>query len=136
MISPYFLGRPSVYEAVISWERSAPRTVEEHCRQWEEIFKNFEGLINFCAFQDGTTPLLELEEFIKATSEIAKKYGITLWSNVELFDRDVPIKFPPIDWRKLTYKMDVVQPYVEKLISFEFSHFMSPNSIWLRQKSL
>ena len=136
LISPYFLGKPSVYEAVISWERSVPRTVEEHCRQWEEIFKNFEGLINFCAFQDGTTQLLELEEFVKATSEIAKKYGITLWSNVELFDRDVPIKFPPIDWRKLAYKMDVVQPYVEKLISFEFSHFMSPNSIWPSAKNL
>ena len=139
LISPYFLGRPSPYEALISlvsWERATPRTLEEHSRQWEEIFKNFAGLVDYCAFQDGTVPLLELEGFVKVTSEIAKKHGITLWSNVELFDRDVPIKFPPIDWRKLAYKMDVVQPYVEKLISFEFSHFLSPNSIWPSARNL
>ncbi len=136
LISPYFLGRPNAYEMLIHGEHAAPRSVDEHVRQWEEIFENFSGLVDYCAFQDGTTNLLDLENFVKATAEIAKKNGITLWSNVETFDRDVPIKFPPIDWRKLAYKIDVVQPYVDKLITFEFPHFLSPNSIWLSARNL
>jgi hypothetical protein len=40
------------------------------------------------------------------------------------------MKFPPIDSRKLIYKLETVQPYVSKVITFEFSHFMSPNSVW------
>jgi len=114
-----------------------PRTLDLHIRQWEEIFENYQGLVDFCAFQDGTIMnLLELEDYVRETSKIAKKYGITLWSNVETFDRDMPIKFPPIDWRKLVYKIEVVQPYVEKLITFEFPHFLSPNSIWPSARNL
>ena len=37
---------------------------------------------------------------------------------------------PPIDSRKLIYKLETAQPYVSKIITFEFSHFMSPNSMW------
>jgi hypothetical protein len=41
----------------------------------------------------------------------------------------MPIKFPPIDWRKLEFKMDAArEAAVDKLITFEFSHFMSPHS--------
>jgi hypothetical protein len=43
--------------------------------------------------------------------------------------RTLPV-FPPIDSRKLIYKLETVQPYVSKVITFEFSHFMSPNSMW------
>jgi hypothetical protein len=136
LISPYFLGRIDPYSVFVYGERATPRSVDEHIRQWEEIFENFKGLVDYCAFQDGTLNFLDLEEFVKATSEISKKNKIELWSNVETFDRDVPIKFPPIDWRKLAYKMDTVQPYVDKLITFEFSHFLSPNSIWPSAKNL
>ena len=53
------------------------------------------------------------------------------WSNVESFDRDMPFNFPPIDWRKLWWKMTAAEAAgVEKLITFEFSHFMSPQSSW------
>ena len=59
------------------------------------------------------------------------KHGVRAWSNVESFDRDMPIDFPPIDWRKLWWKMEAAQSaQVEKLIAFEFSHFMSPQSSW------
>ena len=136
LISPYFFGRPNAYEMLIHGEHATPRSVDEHIQQWKEIFENFNGLVDYCAFQDGTVNLLALEYFVKATAEIAKKNGITLWSNVETFDRDVPIKFPPIDWRKLAYKMDVVQPYVDRLITFEFPHFLSPNSVWLSARNL
>lgn len=130
LISPYFLGRLDPYQVFALGQRARPRTVEEHVRQWSEIFRRLEGLVNYCAFQDGTAEFLALEEFVKATAEIARQHKIELWSNLETFDRDVPIKFPPIDWRKLAFKLEVVQPYVGKVITFEFSHFLSPNSIW------
>ncbi|HEY8426257.1 MAG TPA: DUF4434 domain-containing protein [Limnochordales bacterium] len=130
LISPYFLGRLDPYQIFAFGHRARPRTVEEHVRQWSEIFARLEGLVDYCAFQDGTTELLGLRDLVAAMSEIARQHKIELWSNLETFDRDVPIKFPPIDWRKLAFKLDTVQPYVEKIITFEFSHFLSPNSIW------
>jgi hypothetical protein len=49
----------------------------------------------------------------------------------------MPINFLPIDWRNLLYKIEVAgQSEVEKLITFEFSHFMSPNSMWPSARSL
>jgi Domain of unknown function (DUF5109) len=74
--------------------------------------------------------MLDLEEYVRASAELARRHGVEAWSNLEAFDRDVPMKFPPIDSRKLIYKLETVQPYVSKVITFEFSHFMSPNSMW------
>lgn len=130
LISPYFMGRLDPYQVFAFGQRARPRTVEEHVRQWSEIFGRLEGLVDYCAFQDGTAEFLGLQELVGAMSEIARQHKIELWSNLETFDRDVPIKFPPIDWRKLVFKLEAVQPYVEKIITFEFSHFLSPNSIW------
>ena len=43
----------------------------------------------------------------------------------------MPIKFPPINITKLLYKLNKAKESgVEKLITFEFSHFMSPQSIY------
>jgi len=45
------------------------------------------------------------------------------------FDRDMPIKFLPIKWEKLLRKIEAAEKVgIEKAITFEFSHFMSPNS--------
>ena len=53
------------------------------------------------------------------------------WTNAETFDRDMPIKFLPIKWEKLLFKLDAAKRVgMEKAITFEFSHFMSPNSCY------
>lgn len=128
LISPYYMGRADI--AGHHDRRSLPRTADEHGRLWAEIFRQYAGLITHCAFQDATTDLLQLDAFSLATAEAARDTGITLWSNLETFDRDMPIRFPPTDWRKLAHRLDTVQPYVEKIITFEFAHFMSPHSTW------
>lgn len=132
LVSPFFHGRSDQ----VSGPRGAARSVEEHARAWEEVLGAYSGLVTHCAFQDGTADLLALEELTAATARVAEQAGITLWSNLESFDRDVHIKFPPLDWRKLAHKLDVVQPYVQKVITFEFSHFLSPNSTSVAAQNL
>jgi hypothetical protein len=128
LVSPYYMGRADI--AGQRDHRTLPRSAEEHGRVWAEIFRHYSGLVTHCAFQDATADLLQLDAFTRATAEAANGSGIALWSNLETFDRDMPIRFPPTDWRKLAHRLDVVQPYVEKVITFECAHFLSPHSMW------
>jgi hypothetical protein len=131
LISPFFSGRLDPSQVSMHLDPAGGRrSAEEHVEQWEEYFSRLGGLIDFCAFQDGTAEMLDLEEYVSASAGLARRYGVEPWSNLESFDRDVPMKFPPLDSRKLIYKLETVQPYVNKVITFEFSHFMSPNSMW------
>ena len=79
---------------------------------------------------DGHAAFDDLEAYVKATAEVCGKHDIAFWSNLETFDRDVGWRFPPIEWTKMRYKMEVVQPYVEKIITFEAPHFLSPLSMF------
>lgn len=133
MVSPFFLGRSDLS---IPDARLRPRDPQEHARIWEEILGAYAGLVDICAFQDGTADLLKAREYYEATVEVANRHGIVSWANVETFDRDMPIKFPPTDWRKLAHKLDAVQGIVDKIITFEFSHFLSPNSTWPSARNL
>ncbi len=73
----------------------------------------------------------ELPVFMEINTRLARKHGLRPWSNVESFERGMPLNFLPIDWRNLRNKIEVAEAGgVEKLITFEFSHFMSPNSMW------
>ena len=81
------------------------------------------------AFQDGHCGFDELADYLEINSRLARKHGITCWSNCESFDRDMPIRFLPIKWEKMLLKLEAAKTAgVEKVITFEFSHFMSPNS--------
>ena len=42
----------------------------------------------------------------------------------------MPVKFPPIDFRELHSKLLIAEKLAAKAITFEFSHFMSPNSCY------
>lgn len=86
-----------------------------------------------CAFQDGHIDYDELDAFFSVNKKMADKYGIECWTNAESFDRDMPIKFLPIKFDKLRMKLEAAarQKY-DKAITFEFSHFMSPQSAYLQ----
>jgi hypothetical protein len=129
LMSPYVAG-----SKLFGDQRITP---EKHEREWDQIFAVLSGFVDTVAFQDGQVEFYELPEFMEINTRLARKYGLHPWSNVESFERGMPIDFPPIDWRNLVYKMDVAeQAHVEKLITFEFSHFMSPNSMWPSARSL
>ncbi|MBK8915242.1 MAG: DUF4434 domain-containing protein [Phycisphaerales bacterium] len=124
LISPYIAGiKAPPGEAAISQA--------QHEAEWRAIFRQLAGCVDIVAFQDGHVDYLELPEYLRMNIALAREAGIACWSNVESFDRDMPIKFPPADWRKLEYKIDAAREAgIEKLITFEFSHFLSPHSIY------
>ncbi|AIE84018.1 DUF4434 domain-containing protein [Fimbriimonas ginsengisoli] len=103
-------------------------SLDESFEHWERIFSETQGAYDICAFQDGQIHYQELPRFIQGIGELGKRHGVTIWSNLETFDRDMPIKFPPADWRYLRYKLEAAAPVAEKVITFEFPHFMSPHS--------
>lgn len=129
LISPYF---PSyVYRDDLAADRHR-KFVED----WDRVFTEAPA-IDICAFQDGSCTYkhtgpqtFELADYLKEAAALTKAHKIQNWTNVETFGRRYPIKFPPIDWRLLKKKMELAEPYAEKLITFEFSHFLSPNSIY------
>jgi hypothetical protein len=89
-----------------------------------------DGLIDAAAFMDGHVHFHELEDYVKVTRDVCAKFGVAFWSSLETFDRDMPWRFPPIEWIKMKHKLEVVQAYAEKIITFEAPHFLSPHSMF------
>jgi hypothetical protein len=102
----------------------------ESIDHWRRIFSETQGAFDLCAFQDGQIHYQELPSFHQRIGELGKEFGVTIWSNLETFDRDMPIKFPPADWRYLRFKLEAASEVAEKIITFEFPHFMSPHSCY------
>lgn len=102
-------------------------------KEWGEIFDGIRGVVDACAFQDGHIDYDELDAFFEANKRLADKYGLECWTNAESFDRDMPIKFLPIKFDKLRMKLEAAKRAgYKKAITFEFSHFMSPQSAYLQ----
>ena len=107
-----------------------PITPEQHYKHFDFIFAEMEGLLDAAAFMDGHVEFKELEAYVQVTRDVCRKHGVAFWSNLETFDRDMPWRFPPIAWIKMKHKLEVVQAYVEKIITFEAPHFLSPLSMF------
>ncbi len=124
LISPYIAGpkAPDGADRI---------SAAQHAEEWRSIFHRIRECIDIVAFQDGHVDYLDLPEYLATNLKLARESGMACWSNVESFDRDMPIKFPPIDWRKLEFKIDAARESgIDKLITFEFSHFLSPHSMY------
>ncbi|MCK9627675.1 MAG: DUF4434 domain-containing protein [Bacteroidales bacterium] len=133
IISPYIDGSKNLSQYTNATTRGEGVSLSEHEREWDEIFSGIKGAVDIVAFQDGHVEYDELVDFLKVNKKLADKYGIECWTNSETFDRDMPIKFLPIKWEKLRLKMGMAQEAgIENAITFEFSHFMSPQSAYLQ----
>ena len=131
LISPWIDGAKSVssYDAEIV--KTDAISLAEHEAEWGEVMAGIRGAVDIVAFQDGHVDFHELPDFLAVNKALADKYGLRCWTNSETFDRDVPIKFLPIKWEKLLLKLEAArQVGMEKAITFEFSHFLSPNSCY------
>ncbi|MDE5567197.1 MAG: DUF4434 domain-containing protein [Muribaculaceae bacterium] len=132
-ISPWIDGKKAVAAAGSSLSKEEGVSVEAHEREWNEIFDGIHDVVDACAFQDGHIDYDELDAFFTVNKKLADKYGMECWTNAESFDRDMPIKFLPIKFDKLRMKLEAAKRAgYDKAITFEFSHFMSPQSAYLQ----
>lgn len=130
-ISPWIDGRKAVLAASSELTKSDAITLLEHEKEWDEIFDGIRGVVDAVAFQDGHVDLHELDQYLAVNKRLADTYGLQVWTNCESFDRDMPIKFLPIKFEKLRLKLEAARRAgYEKAITFEFSHFMSPQSMY------
>ncbi len=130
-ISPYIDGRKAVLASAGSLEKEESISLKEHEKEWNEIFDGIHGAVDSVAFQDGHIQFQELDEFFSINKALATKYNMNAWTNCESFDRDMPIKFLPIKFEKLQLKLAAAaRAGYAKAITFEFSHFMSPQSMY------
>lgn len=137
LISPWIDGKKAVAAASSTISREDAVSVEQHEKEWSEIFDGIKGNVDACAFQDGHIDYDELDAFFSVNKKMADKYGIECWTNAETFDRDMPIKFLPIKFDKLRLKLEAAaRVNYDKGITFEFSHFMSPQSAYLQARHL
>ena len=122
LISPRYAG--------IKYEPRFAVTPELHYKHFNYIFGELTGLVDIAAFMDGHVDFCDLESFAKVTRKVCDEHNVSFWSNLETFDRDMPWRFPPIEWMKMRHKLEIVQPYVDKIITFEAPHFLSPLSMF------
>lgn len=130
-ISPWIDGKKAVMASsgIITKEQSV--SLFEHEKEWNEIFDGIKGVVDAVAFQDGHVDPHDLDQYLNINKQLADKYGLQAWTNCESFDRDMPIKFLPIKFEKMQLKLEAAGRFgYDKAITFEFSHFMSPQSMY------
>ncbi|GJM63371.1 DUF4434 domain-containing protein [Persicobacter diffluens] len=133
MLSPYIDGIKNLSQYSGETSKNQGVSLKDHEKEWDIIFRGIKDAVDIVAFQDGHVEYDELIDFLKINKKLADRYGLECWTNTETFDRDMPIKFLPIKWDKLHLKMSLAeQAGIENAITFEFSHFMSPNSAYLQ----
>jgi hypothetical protein len=133
LISPWIDGKKAVASTSAALSREDAVSIRQHEEEWSEIFDGIKGAVDACAFQDGHIDYDELDAFFRVNKKMADKYGIQCWTNAETFDRDMPIRFLPIKFDKLRLKLEAAaREKYDKAITFEFAHFMSPQSAYLQ----
>ena len=132
-ISPWIDGKKALEGVSDNLTKKNAVSVQEHEKEWNEIFDGIHDVVDACAFQDGHIDYDELDAFFSVNKKLADKYGMQCWTNAETFDRDMPIRFLPIKFDKLRLKLEAAKrANYDKGITFEFSHFMSPQSAYIQ----
>lgn len=121
LLSPFFYGE---------------FTEEQHYEEWHRIFSKCGKDVDICAFQDGSAPAEKMGGFFKATRKVCDEFDIHHWVNAETFERDVRRMYYPIPFSMLKQRLENHKQYAEKVITFEFSHFLSPQSIYPSAQNL
>ncbi len=137
LISPYIDGKKAILSNQSSITKAESISIQQHEKDWNEILDCIKDAVDILAFQDGHVDYHELAHYFSINKKLADRYQMQCWTNAESFDRDMPIKFLPIKWEKLLLKLEGAQKAgLEKAITFEFSHFMSPQSAYVQAHRL
>ncbi|WP_416175692.1 DUF4434 domain-containing protein [Clostridium sp.] len=107
-------------------------TAKEYAQNWKYFFSkvNFKEGDIFCP-QDsvgaGGLDVNEINPWLTALRKaVNTKKGLKFWSNIETFDY---VNNSSITLDKLVKRMEIESPCVDKMISFSYSHYYSPNNI-------
>jgi hypothetical protein len=68
--------------------------------------------------------------FFEMYREVCDRHGVALWSDLESFQRADPERehgFVPTTPDRLRRQLAAVAPYVERIVTFDFFHYMSPH---------
>ena len=128
LISPFFPSEVTAKNNSLSPDRFYD--------EWYNIFSRCAKEIDICAFQDGSAPLSEMSEYLSHSKDLCDEFNISHWVNTETFERDPRCVYYPINFDLLKKKLEITEHYAEKAITFEFSHFLSPQSIYPSARNL
>ena len=137
ILSPYIEGnKTGAWESsIFSGKQSI--LPEDHEKEWSGILDGLKGVVDIVAFQDGHVDFFELSDYLAINRKLTDKFGMECWTNCETFDREMPIKFLPLKWEKVLLKLKAAETAgAHKAITFEFSHFMSPQSAYIQAHHL
>jgi hypothetical protein len=133
LISPYIDGEKNISQYTSEIKKSTTISLKDHFKEWNEIMEGIKDAVDIVAFQDGHLPFDALKDFFAINKQLTDSHGLTCYTNAESFDRDMPVKFLPIKWEKLLLKLNAAADAgIQHAITFEFSHFMSPQSAYLQ----
>lgn len=131
LISPFIEGnKTSAWSSDIYTDKPSI-SPEKHEKEWNIFLDGVKDAVDIVAFQDGHVDFFELSEYLEVNKKLTDRYGMQCWTNCEVFDREMPIKFFPLKWEKVLMKLEAAGAAgIQKGLCFEFSHFMSPNSCY------
>ena len=114
-------------------------TPEEHYADWDWIMGEITSSVDSICFQSGHVLIDDMLPFMKINHKLSKKHGLNSWTNIESFGihRKGTTGLFPLRWQELLMKLEFAEEAgFEKVITFEFSHFMSPNSLFTSAQNL
>lgn len=127
LISPFFLADPArKHEGLYL-------TPEEMEEEWDGIFEKSGKDIDICAMQNNVIfhgDFSTFDAYFSGMKRACDRHNVRLWSNAETLDNDCKSTWYPLPFDVLRKKIEYGSKYVEKFITFEFSHYMSPQSMF------
>ncbi len=120
MISPYFGMTPDS---------------EAYARWWDDVLS--QARVDIIAMQDGVgtrrTTIEESAGVMEALKSVMEKHGVRFWVNVEVFHQihGWPVdsgswQAVPADIDRVIRQLELQAHFAEKVIIFDFPHYMSP----------
>ncbi len=100
---------------------------EALAKGWERLFAVFRP--DVMTVQDGVgcgrnLTLQNIRPYFSALKEVCDRHGVRLWSDLEIFD--IPSGWRPAPIDRIADQFTAVRDLVEKVVVFEFNHYMSP----------
>ena len=114
-------------------------TPDEHREMWGNVLDYVKGSVDIVAFQNSQVNRdTQMRDFLKVNYDVITANGMTPWTNIETFELETSLRtFPPISFECLLDKLEWAhQAGFQKAITYEFAHFMSPNSCAMAARNL